>query len=140
MIQDIYFSIGLISFLSIFYQLKNFNKIYFIYEWFHKFNKITNKKPKKIDFRTKYEWDTYNKVNIFIFFDTFWIFGLIFTSQYYLPIFYFLITFIFKSTIFKNRWTVIGKISTFFLIFLRMIICIFILYSEFFVEIISSFL
>lgn len=141
MIQDLYLSIGVISFLTLFYQLRNFNKIYFIYEWYDKFTKITKNKPKINDFRTKSEWDIFNKVNIFIIFDFLWILGLIFTEYYYFTILYFLILFLFKLFFLKkNKWTIVGKIVTFFSIFLKIIICFFILYYEFLKEIISSFL
>jgi hypothetical protein len=141
MIQDFYFSFGLIIFLSIFYQIINFNKIYFIFEWFYKFNKIAKKKPQKSDFRKKSDWNIYNKVNILVAFENIWIIGLIFSKYYYFPIIFFSITFIIKSYLIgESRWNLFGKTSTFFSILLKIAICNYILYKEFIEDIISSFL
>jgi hypothetical protein len=141
MIQDLYLSIGIICLLSIIYQIKNFNQIHFIYEWYYKFDKLTKNKPKKNDFRKKSDYDIYNKVNILIVFDSFWIVGLIFTYYFYLPIIYFLIFSFLKLTILKkNRWTLLGKFITFISIISRLIIVFTVLYCQFIKEIILTFL
>lgn len=141
MIQDLYLSIGIICFFSIIYQIKNFNQIYFIYEWYSKFEKMTNNKPKKNDFRKKSDWDIYNKINILIFFDFLWISGLIFTSYFYLSIIYFLVFTLFKLIFFrKNRWNLKRKFIIFISALSRFLIVLTVLYSQFIKEIILTFL
>jgi hypothetical protein len=127
MFLDLYLSIGLIFLMSVIFQIINFNKIFFIYEWYDKFSKFTKKKPSEREFRTSLEWNIYRRTSVLITFDTFWILGLIFTKFFIFSIFYIIYLFLLKNTILKNhRYTYFGKISTFSIIFVKLLIIIFI--------------
>jgi hypothetical protein len=127
MFLDLYLSIGLIFLMSVIFQIINFNKIFFIYEWYDKFSKFTKKKPSEREFRTSLEWNIYRRTSVLITFDTFWILCLIFTKFFIFSIFYIIYLFLLKNTILKNhRYTYFGKISTFSIIFVKLLIIIFI--------------
>ena len=83
MLGHIYYSIGLIiSFLILFLILKH-NKIFNIRKWAYKFNKVTNNKPKKEDFKDVEEFNLFNLSFSIEIFDIFWIiFGLLTASWY----------------------------------------------------------
>jgi hypothetical protein len=110
MILDIYISIGIIVFLSCYFQLRNFNKIFYVKSWYNKYIKIIRKKPSIIDFRFKEDYDLFQRLNVLLLFDFIWILGLLFTKYMIISSIFLLVMIVINFLMKKLDYNQVSKI------------------------------
>lgn len=83
-IGHIYYALGLIPLLMTLAMLVKLSEYNRIKEWYIKFEEITKSKPKKTDFRTPEEYNTYTGISGIVIVDFLWIILGILTQSWYI--------------------------------------------------------
>ena len=73
MLSDIFYFFGLLLFFLTMSRVFSYSKIIDLKEWFEKFKKVTQKDPKKEDFRSEDEYSLFLLNGIFSVFQVIWI-------------------------------------------------------------------
>jgi len=73
MLSDIFYFFGLLLFFITFSRIFTYSKIIDIKEWYQKFKKVTQKDPKKEDFRSETEYSLFLSIGCFSVFQSLWL-------------------------------------------------------------------
>ncbi len=84
MLGNIYYIFGIIIILSLLKILLKFNSFYKTGEWFSKFEKITGKKPTKSDFRSKEDYNYFERNLITSITEVLWVTIGLFSLSWYI--------------------------------------------------------
>lgn len=82
MIGNIYYTFGIVIILALFKVLTGFKSFYKVGEWQVKFQKVTKKKPFKSDFRTKEEYNLFQRSIIISLVEIAWVLLGLFTASW----------------------------------------------------------
>jgi hypothetical protein len=133
MILDFYISIGLIVLLSCLFQIKNFNKIFYVKSWFNKYIQIVKKKPTIIDFRSKNDFDLFHRLNALLIFDFFYISGLTITKFWQISILFLIFSLISNIIIYRLKYNLFAKFLMFLVFLSKLILILYVIISNFFI-------
>lgn len=78
----IFYSFGILVFLSLFVLIFNFSKFFKVREWHYKFKKVVSRNPFRSDFRTIEDFEFFQRQNLILFIEIFWILIGFLTSQW----------------------------------------------------------
>ena len=127
----IYYAIGILIFIGSLFTLIRFNKVFSVKEWYFKFKEITDKEPTILDFRKKGDKKIFVNHNFLLLFEIIWItLGLI-TNSWYIFLSILIINIILNIIFRKNRFSLIGKISSFGFLLLRISTYLFLIINHF---------
>ncbi len=132
MILDLYISIGVIVLLSCLFQIRNFNRIFFVKSWFNKYIQIIKKKPTIIDFRSKDDFDLFYRLNALLIFDFFYILGLTLTKFWQISILFLIFSLLSNIIIYRLKYNIISKILMFLVFITKLSLLLYVIISNFF--------
>lgn len=131
MLLHIYYTIGILVVLTLSYQIFNFKKFERLNQWLISFRKITEKEPKKSDFRSLNDYNMIITRNIYAIFEMIWVLLGITTNNWFVFIWIILYSKIFGMSIKEIRYTYLGKIMFFKLLVGKFIIYSFLVLNHF---------
>lgn len=123
MLGDIYYLLGVLTSITLFYHLVNFKRFEKISEWIVSFKKVTGKSPEVKDYREG-DYNFLLKRNIYAIFESIWSILGILSSNWFVFIGIFIYTKLFGMAIKDIRFTLFGK-----LMFLKLILGKFVIYA-----------
>jgi hypothetical protein len=129
MLLNIFFIIGIITTFSLFLVLLRWNRIQRIIEWYEKFEKFTNRTPKKSEFRKRNDYKLFVFINIVLLIELIFVFLTLITKYWFIPICLLVIGVAIKNIFRKNRWTITSKIIYYKYFILRLLAYIYLIYN-----------
>lgn len=133
MILDLYYIIGLLIIISLYFQILNFKLIESINEWIFTFKKVSGKEPTKSDFRKKEDYNIYVKKNIYLIFESVWmVLGLV-TNNWFIYVFMIFYSNLVNRFI-KNRFSNLSKFLLFKILIIKLLVYSFLILNNFHLE------
>lgn len=130
MLLNIFYFIGILVSLTLFFHLINFKRFEKISEWLMSFKKVTGKSPDKQDYRRD-DYSFLLKRNIYAIFESTWsLLGLL-SNDWFIFLGILIYTKLFGIALKEIRFTIIGKVMFFKLILGKFIIYSFIVLNHF---------
>lgn len=131
MLSNIYYIFGVIVLLALIKMLLSFKKFYTISEWFFKFEKVTGKKPLKSEFRTKEDFNNFER-RVFISATEFiWILIGIFSSNWIIFLSVFIGILLFTILSKPIKFNILHMVISFLLLFGRISIYCYLILTHF---------
>jgi len=115
----IYYTFGILIFISCISTLLRFNRIYKVKEWYTKFKIITGEEPSLVDFRKKDDKKIYVNHNFLLGLELLWIIVGFLTNDRYLFLLILLTNLLINIIFNKNKFTLPYKIISFLFLLLR---------------------
>jgi len=116
MLSDIFYFFGLLLFFITVSRVLTYSKIIDIKEWFEKFKKVTQKDPKKEDFRSETEYSLFISIGCFSVFQSLWLICGLLTGSWKVFGLLIILSFIFRMFFEKLSYTIQKILGTLFTI------------------------
>ena len=71
---DLYYALGFLILLVLFFIISHFSKFYQVRDWVLKYNKVIGTEPEKKDFRSEQEYSDYITFQVFTIIEFIWTF------------------------------------------------------------------
>jgi hypothetical protein len=112
MLSDIFYFLGLLLFCITVSRVLTYSKIIDIKEWFEKFKKVTQKDPKKEDFRSEKEYSLFVSIGCFSVIENLWLICGLLTASWKIFGLLIILSFIFRLVFEKLSYTIQKIIGT----------------------------
>lgn len=130
MLSSIFYFIGILVSLTLFFHLINFKRFEKISEWLISFKKVTGENPTKLDYRGD-DYSFLLKRNIYAIFESLWSLVGLLSNNWFVFLGVLIYTKLFAIAIKDIRFTTLGKIMFFKLILGKFLIYSFLVLNHF---------
>jgi len=130
MIYHIFYSFGILILISSIMNIIKFKKIYYVREWFIKYQKITGKEPKDYDFRLEEDTIIHTNQKILKGIEFLWVIIGLFTPNWYLFLSILILGCVI-GTIFGKKFNLVRKLISFKFLLIRTILYLLLILNHF---------
>lgn len=131
MIIDVYYYIGILVFIGLISIINKFRTYFYVREWFFKFQKVIGRKPNKIEFRKKQDFDFFEKQNLVSILESFWLILGLFTSNWMIFTLVIITSILIKYLSIPIRYTLLHKIILFTFYSIKVLIYFYLIMRHF---------